>query len=475
MGLLFLHDGVACHRARLDYIAQICYNTLNIPILPTEVTKMKHKWVAPVFAAVFIAAVILGLVIRFQNVKDPADEIRATLPTEDVTLPVTEPNVPAYTVPTDPPETTPPSETEPEPKDEASEPETPDLFETPPELEDQTVDTSENDGDGIVRICIGGDTSIDSEFADFARSRSVDYPWAEISEVMNAADIAIVNLETCVSERGTSEKREGYGFRTPPEMLEGFKNAGIDAVNLANNHTRDFGYDALTDTFAHLKNYGIGYFGAGQDYDDASGLLIIERDGVKIGFTGANRVYLTPDCAAKEEHAGINQIGDPDSESTKAYIDRLYEYDTQCDVLIVFLHAGTEEVFDVTSYQKEMSRKFIDAGADIVVGGHSHTLQPIEFYEGKPIIYSIGNLIFWHIDDDIDGLTAIFDIEVDKNGFRGLKLHPLFIKNYKVYYLEDGAGSFPMRYSQIIELMNGICKPYGTQFDSGGVMYTIAE
>ena len=436
---------------------------------------MKHKWLITVFAATFVLAVVLGLVIRFSAAKPDTDDIRATLPTIDSTLPVTEPNAPMYTVPTEPPETTAPPATEPEPTTS----ETKNLFEIPPELEDETVtDNAVNtteDGDGIVRICIGGDTSIDSEFADFAYSHGIDYPWAEISEVMNAADIAIVNLETCVSDRGESEKPSGYGFRTPPDMLEGFKNAGIDAVNLANNHTRDFGYDALTDTFSNLKDYDISYFGAGKDYDEASGLLIIEKEGVKIGFTGANKVYLPSNCAASDGHAGINQIGDPDSESARAYIDLIKQYDALCDVLVVFLHAGTEEVFDVTSYQKEMSRKFIDAGADIVVGGHSHTIQPIEFYNGKPIFYSIGNLIFWHIDDDIDGLTAIFDIEVDKNGFVGLKLHPLFIKNYKVYYLKDGEGNFSGRYRQIIELVNNICKPYGVQFDDGGVMYTVEE
>lgn len=435
---------------------------------------MKHKWLVILFAAVFVLAVCLGIAIRVSTAKSRVDDddIRATLPTEDITIPATDPDAPSYTVPTEPPETTPAPDTEPVPEQDDTDitgitniadiPETPDAPAPEP--------VNENDGDGIVRICIGGDTSIDSEFADFAYSRSVDYPWEEISDVMNAADIAIVNLETCVSERGTSEKREGYGFRTPPDMLEGFANAGIDAVNLANNHTRDFGYDALNDTFSHLRDYGISYFGAGKDYDAASGLLIIERDGVKIGLTGANKVYLNPDCAAVEDHAGINQIGDPDSESAKAYINLLNDYDAQCDVLIVFLHAGTEEVFDVTSYQKEMARKFIDAGADIVVGGHSHTLQPIEFYEGKPIIYSIGNLIFWHIDDDIDGLTAIFDIEVDKQGFKSLKLHPLFIKNYKVYYLKDGEGNYSGRYRQILDLMNNICKPYGTAFDDNGYM-----
>lgn len=335
--------------------------------------------------------------------------------------------------------------------------------------------SAEADSNAVVRLTIGGDTSIDSEFADAADRWGVDYPWKEVSEVFAGSDIAIVNLETCVSERGVSEKREGYGFRTPPRMLEGFKNAGIDMVNLANNHVRDFGYDALLDTFTHLSEYGIDYFGAGEDLERAAGLVIKEVNGIKIGFAAANYVSLKGDCAAAEGHAGISMIYKMEDERTTEFINRIGEYDALCDVLIVFMHCGVEETFEVNSYQKKLSRALIDSGADIVVGGHPHTLQPIEFYNGKPIIYSIGNLIFWHIDDEIDGLTAIFDITVDKNGFKSLKLHPLFIKNYKVYYLKDGEGKFPTRYNQIIELMNSLCNKYGIKFDEDGNMVEYIE
>ena len=70
-------------------------------------------------------------------------------------------------------------------------------------------------------------------------------------------------------------------------MLEGFVNAGIDLVNLANNHTRDFGYDALLDTFTHLGEYGIGYFGAGNDITEAQGLVIKEVNGIKLALPAA--------------------------------------------------------------------------------------------------------------------------------------------------------------------------------------------
>ena len=360
----------------------------------------------------------------------------------------------------------------------------------PGQTDENTYSDGDNNSDGntniqeqpqtqyessTVRICIGGDTSIDSEFADAARRWGVDYPWKEVSQVFNEADISVVNLETCVSERGVSEKREGFGFRTPPDMLEGFVNAGIDLVCLANNHTRDYGMDALVDTFSHLAEYGIGYFGAGHDKEEAGGLTVKEVNGVKVGFAGCNYIYLSSDCAADVGHPGINMVYKLDDERTAWFLDRIKEYDSQCDVLIVFMHCGTEEVFDVGSYQKRLARALIDSGADIVIGAHPHTLQPIEFYNGKPIFYSIGNLIFWHVDDEIDGLTCIFDITIDKDGFKSLRLHPLFIKNYKVYYLERDEGKYPARYDQILELMNSLCYDYGIYFDEQGYMGLIDE
>lgn len=414
-----------------------------------------HRIIIIIFTLVFMIAVIAGVAIRsLQDDGLEAVSPDVTLATEDeaeitsVTEATTEITTEATTAPTT---VTTEATTEPVPEEE------------------------EPEESGEVVIAIGGDTSIDSEFAGACYKWGVDYPWSEVSDIFNAADIAIVNLETCVSDTGESEKPEGYGFRTPPEMLEGFVNAGIDIVNLANNHVRDFGYDALLNTFENLSAYGIEYFGAGYDEEDAEGLVIKEVNGVTIGFAGCNKVYLSSSCAASEDHAGINMVYSMDDERTQDFLAKIAEYDTQVDVLIVFMHCGTEETFDITSYQEDLGRALIDNGADIVIGGHSHTLQPIEFYNGKPIFYSIGNLIFWHVDDGIDGLTCIFNITIDKDGFKSLTINPLFIKNYKVYLLEEGEGTYASRYRQIIDLMNELCLDYGAQFDDDGVMYFIEE
>lgn len=402
----------------------------------------------------FLIGICIGLIIRDGNADDDIDDAQDAYAETDV---AEQTSVPIVTEPV--------SE---EPEITAAPPVTTAPVETTPAATTEEEQEPIPEPSGTVRICLGGDTSIDTEFADAASWWGVDYAWKEVSEIFNSADISIVNLESCVSNRGESEKPEGLGFRTPPEMLEGFVNAGIDLVNLANNHTRDFGYDALLDTFTHLTEYGIGYFGAGHDIDEAQGLVVKEINGVKVGFVGCNYVWVSSDCAAAEDHAGINMVYSIDDERTQAFLDKVKSYDSQCDVLVAFMHCGVEEVFYVNSYQEDLSRALIDSGADIVVGAHPHTLQPIEFYNGKPIFYSIGNLIFWHVDDDIDGLTCIFDITIDKDGFKSLKLYPLFIKNYKVYLLDKEEDE--QRYYQIIDLVNELCNPNGIAFDDDGNM-----
>ncbi len=431
----------------------------------------KRLLILLICAAVIVAGAFL-LIDREQNL--PVDDNTPQTTLDPVVTDAPD-NAESTTLPIDTTEepTQPTTEPTTEPDKTADEPTTSDTEDTDASSSTTTSDTATQPTvtdpvsiDATVRIMLGGDTSIDGEFADVCYDKGIDYPWKQVSELLNSADLAVLNLETCVSPDGVSEKKEGFGFRTPPEMLEGFVGAGVNVVSLANNHTRDFGYQALLNTFDSLDAYGIDYFGAGNNLDEASGLLIKEVNGIKIGFTGSNRVWLPDDYAAGVDHAGINQIHSVHSPETQAYLKKLKEYDKQVDVLIAFMHYGVEEVFEVSSYQERIAREMIDCGVDIFVGGHSHTLQPIEFYNGKPIFYSIGNFIFWHVDDDIDGLTAVFDMEVSREGMVNLRLHPVFIKRYRANLVAKGSD----RYDQILALMNDLCNPNGIAFDEDGYM-----
>ena len=94
-------------------------------------------------------------------------------------------------------------------------------------------------------IAFMGDVMMDSYIGDYIRERGVDYPWEDVADITREADLAVINLETSVSTRGSTKKPEGYGFRSNPDSLQGLVNSGIDLVSLANNHTLDFGEDAF--------------------------------------------------------------------------------------------------------------------------------------------------------------------------------------------------------------------------------------
>ena len=127
------------------------------------------------------------------------------------------------------------------------------------------VTTTPSEPSGTVKIAFAGDTTQSDVFAEATSWRSMRYPFEDVNEIFSSADIAFVNLETCVSDRGESEKKEGYGFQTLPEYLQVYTEAGIDIVSAANNHVRDYGMDALGDTFSHLEKNSIDYIGAGRD------------------------------------------------------------------------------------------------------------------------------------------------------------------------------------------------------------------
>ncbi len=315
---------------------------------------------------------------------------------------------------------------------------------------------------GSAVIAFGGDTTQSDVFAEATSWRSMEYPFEDVADILSGADISFVNLETCVSDRGESEKKEGYGFRTEPKYLEVYKTAGIDIVSCANNHVRDFGMEALSDTFANLNNYEIKYIGAGNNLGEAEKLVVYGVNGVKIGFTACNMINMNPTWYAADDRAGINCVDFADSER---YLSLISQYSKQCDVLFVSVHWGVEYTNAITEEQEQFAHLLCDNGADIILGHHSHTLQPVESYKNSMIFYSLGNFLFYKMDDNA-GMTAVFEIEVDKNGFVSGKLSPVFISNCKANLLD----SDDEMYGEIIELCRSISEPYNVKItDNGGI------
>jgi len=206
---------------------------------------------------------------------------------------------------------------------------------------------------------------------------------------IEAADVFMVNQEFPFTERGTKAADKQYTFRLPHDRLHLMNEMGIDIVTLANNHILDFGPEGITDSISALNEAGIKYVGAGEDLEEAKKLEIVEVGGRKIGFLGTSRVYMATSWAAGENHPGVFSTYDP-----ALPLEEIRKADELVDYLVVYVHWGIERNTQPENYQRVMGQQYIDAGADIVIGSHPHVLQPLEYYAGKPIMYSMGNFVF---------------------------------------------------------------------------------
>lgn len=206
---------------------------------------------------------------------------------------------------------------------------------------------------------------------------------------IDAADIFMVNQEFPFTNRGTAAEDKQFTFRIPPEKVSMLSEMGVDIVTMANNHILDFGPEGITDSLAALDGAGIPHVGVGENLEQAKELKILEVKGKKIGFLGVSRVYMAASWAAGADHPGVFSTYD-----LTLPLQEIRAARSQCDYLVVYVHWGIERNTTPEDYQRGMGRQYIDAGADLVVGSHPHVLQEIEYYDGKPIAYSLGNFVF---------------------------------------------------------------------------------
>lgn len=227
-----------------------------------------------------------------------------------------------------------------------------------------------------------------------------------LRQSIQESDIFMANEEFPFSDRGIPADDKQFTFCLPSSRVSIMKEIGPDIVALANNHALDYGTDALLDTCELLDEAGIKHVGAGASLKEAKQLEVIETGGRKIGFLAASRVIPVSNWAAGLETPGMLITYDP-----TLLLKEIKSAKEKCDYLIVYVHWGIERNNMPENYQKTLGRQYIDAGADIVVGSHPHVLQGMEYYEGKPIIYSLGNFVFGSSIPQ----TALLKVELPEN------------------------------------------------------------
>ncbi|MBI3764132.1 MAG: CapA family protein, partial [Chloroflexi bacterium] len=233
-----------------------------------------------------------------------------------------------------------------------------------------------------------------------------------------------VNLECAIGDRGESLPKKAYRFRAPPSAAASLALAGIDVVTLANNHAMDYGSEGLADTLRLLDTVGIAHVGAGTNAAEAHAPAILERNGLRIAFLGYvdvpvesggwdARSVIATDSSPGLAWADLDQIAS-DVSAAKA----------RADLVVVFMHSGFEYWDKPNRVQVEIAHTAIDAGAALVIGAHSHTLQGIEHYHGGAIAYSLGNFVF-EIDQSRD--SAMLKVNLSRAGVESLEWIPVVL------------------------------------------------
>ena len=262
-----------------------------------------------------------------------------------------------------------------------------------------------------ITILAAGDLSLAREINyQINQRQNPFFLFEKIVPLVQKADWAIANLEGPVIEN-CPVLRTGYQFCGETQNLDGPAQAGLDAFNLANNHINNFGPQGLGETIQALEARNLNYFGLGK-------VDFITLKGIKLAFLGFD-----------------NTLAPLDKEKLRGEIEKANQL---VDWVIINFHWGEDYQSQPNSSQKEIAKIAIEAGADIIIGHHPHTTQPLEYIEGKPVFYSLGNFVFDQLWSAETRKGALVQITLTKDKIIKTKIIPTYINDqYQVELLNQ--------------------------------------
>jgi poly-gamma-glutamate synthesis protein (capsule biosynthesis protein) len=265
---------------------------------------------------------------------------------------------------------------------------------------------------GNVDVLVGGDVML-GRTVGAAIGSGAD-PLEGIRPALDRAASKVVNLECVLSDNGTAGAAKRYSLRAPLNAIRVLSAARINAVSLANNHANDFGREALLDSIARLQAGDIAAIGAGETIARAyAPHFLTTRTGTRAAVIALTDI----DDAA-------NTVSIASAQDRERVATAIAEARANASFVLVFVHWGDENTGQVNERQRELARWLIDHGVDAVVGSHPHCIQPFDSYRGRPIIYSLGNLVF----DGAPSLPnwnqgSLLEVDAGQPGLRPASFH----------------------------------------------------
>lgn len=253
-----------------------------------------------------------------------------------------------------------------------------------------TVDPA-SPSSATVTLAFGGDV----HFEGVDRSRLLANPrtaMGPIASVLGRADVAMVNLETAVTTRGTPQPK-AFTFHAPRSAFVALRSAGVDVATQANNHGMDFGLVGLRDSIEAADEAQFPVVGIGMDADAAYAPHIATVRGERIAFLGATQVL--DDNLVSAWTAGPGKPGLASAKEVPRLLAAVRTARSRADVVVVYLHWGTEMHSCPTGVQTELADALARAGADVIVGSHAHVLLGGGTMGGSYIHYGLGNFVFY--------------------------------------------------------------------------------
>jgi len=307
-----------------------------------------------------------------------------------------------------------------------------------------------------------GDIMLAGKCSPILKKKGYGFPFGGVVSELATGDINLANLESPIATCGSECTTKKFRFRAEPEVAPALRKAGFNLVNLANNHSMDFGGDALAETLQYLSVAGIAWIGAGENLDVARKMALFTVKGKKIAFLGYSLTQ------------PIEFFAGPKRPGTAPGYEKLVEADIasarlRADYIIVSFHWGTEACSTVQAYQRNAAHRAIDAGANVIIGHHPHVLQGVERYRDGIIFYSLGNFVFASKSRTAD-VSAIIRLRLN-DIHRTAEILPLDVLHRRVGFqpqLLKGEGR-----EAVIRKLNELSSTFKTEIQNTGDKFII--
>lgn len=308
-----------------------------------------------------------------------------------------------------------------------------------------------------------GDVMLGGRWAPLLRQKGYEHPFLGVRKELTSSDITLANLESPIAELGREFTEKKFRFRAEPQVAAAMRASGITLVTLANNHSMDFGGEALAETLGNLSKNGITWIGAGENLSEARKMALYTIKGRRIAFLGYS---LTQPV---EFFAGPNRPGTAPGYEKFMTAD-IASARSQADVVIVSFHWGKEASETVQAYQRTAAHKAVEAGADIIIGHHPHVLQGVERYRNGVIFYSLGNFTFASKGTTAD-VSAMIRLRLTDTQ-REAEILPLDILYRRVGFQPQLLSG--KRAAAVIDTLNRLSQPFRTEIQTRDTTYFLS-